>query len=152
MESGMANLRETPIEISKAEFQEIGNKLIESISNFLDTINEKPVTYAASSEQLKDILGQISLPEEGANSLDLLSGTTDLLFNHSLFNGHPKFLGYITSSAAPIGALADLLASSVNPNVGAQILSPVATEIEIQTIQWLAELIGVSKGYGGSRL
>jgi glutamate/tyrosine decarboxylase-like PLP-dependent enzyme len=64
-------------------------------------------------------------------------------------NGHPKFFGFITSSAAPIGALADLLAASVNPNVGGQILSPMATEIEKQTIKWLAEFIGVSPNYGG---
>ncbi len=145
----MANPRETPIEISKEEFQEIGNQLIESISNFLDAIKEKPVTYGATSDQLRDILGDLSLPENGTSAAELLPKTADLLFNHSLFNGHPKFLGYITSSAAPIGALADLLASSVNPNVGAQILSPIATEIEKQTVQWLAEFIGVSKAYGG---
>jgi glutamate/tyrosine decarboxylase-like PLP-dependent enzyme len=58
-------------------------------------------------------------------------------------------MGYITSSAAPIGALADLLAAAVNPNVGAQILSPIATEIEKQTVKWLAEFIGVSPNYGG---
>ncbi len=145
----MASSRETPIEISKEEFREIGNQLIESISNFLETIKEKPVTYGATSDQLRDILGDLSLPENGTSAAELLPKTADLLFNHSLFNGHPKFLGYITSSAAPIGALADLLASSVNPNVGAQILSPVATEIEKQTVQWLAEFIGVSKAYGG---
>ncbi|HZK60806.1 MAG TPA: pyridoxal-dependent decarboxylase, partial [Anaerovoracaceae bacterium] len=55
----------------------------------------------------------------------------------------------ITASAAPIGALADLLAASVNPNVGAQILSPIATEIEKQTVKWLTEFIGVSQNYGG---
>jgi len=58
-------------------------------------------------------------------------------------------MGYITSSAAPIGALADLLAATVNPNVGAQVLSPMATEIEKQTVRWLAEFIGVSPDYGG---
>ncbi len=145
----MADLRETPIEISKEKFQEIGIQLMESISNFIDTIKDKPVTYGATSDQLKDILGHISLPEKGTSASELLPKAADLLFNHSLFNGHPKFLGYITSSAAPIGALADLLASAVNPNVGAQVLSPVATEIEKQTIQWLAEFIGVPAGYGG---
>jgi len=89
------------------------------------------------------------LPENGTPAAELLAKASDLLFNHSLLNGHPKFLGYITSSAAPIGALADLLAASVNPNVGAQILSPIATEIEKQTIKWLAEFIGVSPSYGG---
>jgi glutamate/tyrosine decarboxylase-like PLP-dependent enzyme len=72
-----------------------------------------------------------------------------LLFDHSLFNGHPRFWGYITSSAAPIGALADLLASAVNANVGAWVLSPMATEIETQTVKWVAELIGYPESCGG---
>ena len=47
----------------------------------------------------------------------LLDDAADLLFDHSLFNGHPRFFGYITSSPAPIGVLGDLLAAAVNPNV-----------------------------------
>jgi len=145
----MAIHRETPIEINKQEFKEIGYQLIDSISDFLDTIRNKPVTPAESSEQLQKMLGDASLPEKGMPASELLNETADLLIKHSLFNGHPKFLGYITSSAAPIGALADLLAAALNPNLGAQILSPIATEIEKQTIKWLAEFIGVSPDYGG---
>jgi len=145
----MTNQRETPIEISKEEFEKIGHKLIDSISIFIDTIREKPVTPAENPEQVQKILGNASLPEEGVSASELIQHTADLILSHSLLNGHPKFLGYITSSAAPIGALGDLLAAAVNPNVGAQILSPIATEIERQTIKWLAEFIGVSPGYGG---
>ena len=145
----MAIHRETPIEINKQEFKEIGYQLIDSISEFLDTIRNKPVTPAESSVQLQKMLGDASFPEKGRPASELLNETADLLIKHSLFNGHPKFLGYITSSAAPIGALADLLAAALNPNVGAQILSPIATEIEKQTIKWLAEFIGVSPDYGG---
>ncbi len=145
----MKNKRETPIEISKAEFKKVGYQLIDAIADFIDTIEERPVTTGASPEQLQPIIGTASLPENGTGVEALLSKTTDLLFNHSLLNGHPKFLGYITSSAAPIGALADLLAAAVNPNVGANILSPMATEIEKQTVKWLAEFIGVSPSYGG---
>jgi aromatic-L-amino-acid/L-tryptophan decarboxylase len=145
----MAHHRETPIEISKQEFKEIGHQLIDTISEFIDSIEEKPVTSAETSEQLQKLLGNTSLPVNGTSASELMSKTADLILNHSLLNGHPKFLGYITSSAAPIGALADLLAAAVNPNVGAQILSPIATEIEKQTIQWLAEFINVSTSYGG---
>ena len=145
----MREIRKTSVEISKEEFREIGYKLIDDISDFINTIDKKPVTTSESPGQIQNILGISSLPENGMPAAELISKTTDLLFNHSLFNGHPKFLGYITSSAAPIGALADLLAASVNPNVGAHILSPMATEIEKQTVQWLAEFIGVSPDYGG---
>ncbi len=42
-----------------------------------------------------------------------------------------------------------MLAAAVNQNVGAQILSPMATEIEKQTVKWLAQFIEVSPSYGG---
>ncbi|MBC7922325.1 MAG: aspartate aminotransferase family protein [Ferruginibacter sp.] len=145
----MTDNRKTPIEIDKDEFKAIGHQLIDAIADFIDRIDEKPVTTGESPKQIQNLLSRRSLPKNGSSVSALLSKTTDLLLNHSLLNGHPKFLGYITSSAAPIGALADLLAASVNPNVGAQILSPMATEIEKQTVKWLAEFIGVSPNYGG---
>ncbi len=89
------------------------------------------------------------LPESGTDARQLLGEAAELLFRHSLFNGHPRFFGYITSSPAPIGALADLLASAVNQNVGAWRLAPTATEIEAQTVRWIAELIGFPSEAGG---
>jgi len=145
----MKNNRETPIDIGSEEFKKIGYQLIDAISEFIKTIGERPVTRGESPAQLHKVLGNSGLPENGTPAEDLFSRACELLFSHSLLNGHPKFMGYITSSAAPIGALADLLAASVNPNLGAQILSPIATEIEKQTIRWLAEFIGVSPDYGG---
>ena len=140
---------EAPIEISGNEFKRIGYLLIDRIADFLDTIEKRNVTPGELPQQLQKILGNSPLPEEGEQVEDIVARASELLLNHSLFNGHPKFLGYITASAAPIGALADLLAASINPNVGAQILSPISTEIEKQTVKWLAEFIGVSTDYGG---
>lgn len=145
----MTNIRNAPIEIPKDEFKTIGYQLIDRIADFIDSIEEKHVTTGKTPKQIQELLNRLPLPENPSSVSALLSQATDLLLNHSLLNGHPKFLGYITSSAAPIGALADLLAASVNPNVGAQILSPMATEIEKQTVKWLAEFIGVSSNYGG---
>ena len=80
---------------------------------------------------------------------ELVDLVAPLLFDQSLHNGHPKFFGYITSSAAPLGALADLLVAAVNANVAKWDLSPVASEIEGQTIRWIAELIGYDPGCSG---
>jgi aromatic-L-amino-acid decarboxylase len=79
----------------------------------------------------------------------LLERTAQPLFDHSLFNGHPRFFDYITSPPAPIGILGDLLAAAVNPNVGAWTLSPAATELESQTVRWIAALIGYPVECGG---
>ena len=143
------NHRTSSVEISKSDFQKIGYKLIDTLAEFYNTIREYPVTRGETPTQIQTFLGTASLPENGTAAPELFSKTSDLLLNHSLFNGHPKFLGYITSSPTPVGALADMLASAVNPNVGANILSPMATAIEKQTVRWLAEFIGVSSEYGG---
>jgi glutamate/tyrosine decarboxylase-like PLP-dependent enzyme len=79
----------------------------------------------------------------------LLERTAELLFEHSLFNAHPRFFGYITAAPAPIRVLGDFLAAAVNANVGAWTLSPAATEIESQTVRWIASLIGYPADCGG---
>lgn len=145
----MKSSRTTPLEITKNEFRKVGHDLIDTIGEFNATIRDKQVTVGAKPAQIRSLLGQKSLPENGMEVSELMAKSTALLFENSLFNGHPKFMGYITASPAPIGILGDLLASATNPNVGAYILSPVATEIEKQTIQWLCEFIGVPTSYGG---
>ena len=132
-----------------AEFRQTGYRLIDQIADFIDHIGGKPVTTNASPPQLSDIIGLDPLPESGKTANEIINRASHLLFNHSLLNGHPRFLGYITSSAAPIGALADLLAAAVNPNVGAYILSPVATAIEKQVVKWLGEFIAVPPCFDG---
>ncbi len=143
------NDRTSPIKISKDNFRKIGYQLIDNISEFYDTINDRPVTTGETPKQIQSILGNAALPDNGTSVSNLFTRASDLLLSHSLLNGHPKFFGYITSSPTQIGALADLLAAAVNPNVGANILSPMATAIEKQTVKWLAEFIGVPHTYGG---
>ncbi|HTH31611.1 MAG TPA: pyridoxal-dependent decarboxylase, partial [Lacibacter sp.] len=145
----MPTNRKAAIEMNKEEFKQMGYKLIDSIADFINSIDQKPVTTGETPKQIQQLLGTSSLPEQGTSAAVLLEKATELMMNHSLLNGHPKFMGYITSSAAPVGALADLLAATVNPNVGANSLSPMATAIEKQTVKWLAEFIGVSPSYGG---
>ena len=145
----MSKGRTRVIQISGQEFKKIGYELIDQIAGFLDSIEQRPVTTGENALQLQDLIGNEGLPEYGLSPNKVLSRATDLLLNHSLLNGHPKFAGYITSAPAPLGALSDLLASIVNPNVGANILSPMATAIERQTIRWLATFIGLPGTYGG---
>jgi aromatic-L-amino-acid/L-tryptophan decarboxylase len=45
--------------------------------------------------------------------------------------------------------LADALAAAVNPNVGGWELSPIASEIEAETVRWVAELVGYPVDCGG---
>src|SRR2546423_2298134 len=143
----MMDQHKSPIDIDASLFREAGHQVIDDIADFLSSISSYPLTNAPTSKLLQEKLPK-KMPSAGTDPLTLLKETWQLLVENSLFNGHPRFWGYITSSPAPIGMLGDLLASSLNSNCGAFVLSPMATEIEKQTIQWLAELIGYPAGDG----
>ena len=142
--------RVAPLEMNPQAFREAGHRLVDRIAEFLGSLPDRPVTRGESPSVIREALGAAEpVPQAGTEAGVLLEHAAALLFEHSLFNGHPRFWGYITSSAAPIGALSDLLAAAINPNVGAWTLSPMASEIESQTVRWIAELIGYPPGCGG---
>ena len=142
--------RKAPLEMGAREFREIGHRLVDEIAERLAALPDGLVTPDESPADVRRALGaDQGLPLAGADAGRLVSEATALLFDHSLFNGHPRFFGYITSSPAPIGMLGDFLASALNQNVGARQLSPLATEIERQVVRWIAELIGFPTSCGG---
>ncbi len=141
--------RRSPIDLSPEEFRALGHRLVDDVAGLLERLPELPVTTGERPAEVRAVLGDAALPEHGALPDALLREATDLLFEHSLFTGHPRFLGYVIGAGAPLAALADLLAAAVNPNLGGYPLAPVATEIERQTVQWIAELIGYRPDCGG---
>ena len=141
--------RNVPIDLEAEEFRKIGYKLVDKISELIFNIRDLPVTPAEEEHTVKAHLkADSSLPEEGVDPEKLINDTSNLLVKHSLYNGHPRFWGYITSSPAPLGILGDFLSSAINSNVGAWALSPMASEIEAQTIRWISSLINYPSGGG----
>jgi aromatic-L-amino-acid decarboxylase len=142
--------RNAPLAMDAQAFRTAGHALVDVVADFLGSLPDRPVTPGETPEVVRAALdARAPLPDEGIDAEELLRTTAALLFDHSLFNGHPRFFGYITSSPAPIGMLGDLLAAAVNANVGAWALAPIATEIEAQTVRWIAELTGYPTDCGG---
>jgi len=142
--------RHAPLAMDAATFRKLGHRLVDQLAGFLESLPSGPVTRDEPPSVVREALDLTGpLPQMGTEPGPLLEGTARLLFGHSLFNGHPRFFGYITAPPAPIGILGDFLAAALNPNVGAWTLSPAATEIECQTVRWIAELIGYPVNCGG---
>ena len=144
------SVRHAPLAMDAAAFRALGHRLVDQLAESLDALPRGPVTRDESPSAVRQALDlSAPLPESGMEPGPLLERTAQLLFEHSLFNAHPRFFGYITAAPAPIGVLGDFLAAAVNANVGAWTLSPAATEIEAQTVRWIASLIGYPDECGG---
>jgi aromatic-L-amino-acid/L-tryptophan decarboxylase len=134
--------RNAPLEMSPEEFRALGHRLVDQVAELLGSLPSRRVSPGESPREVRAILGDSRLPECGTAAETLMGDAVRLLVEHSLFNGHPRFMGFITSPAAPLGVMGELLAAAVNPNVGGWMLSPMASEIEAQTIRWIAAMIG----------
>jgi aromatic-L-amino-acid decarboxylase len=142
-------VRDRPSELDPETFRTLGHRLVDRLADFLAELPGRRVHPGTSVADLRRALGGGRLPEEGADPSVVLDEAARFVLEQSLFNGHPRFMGYITSSAAPLGSLADLLAATVNPNCGGFTLSPAGTLIEEQAVRWIAELLGMPTGTAG---
>ena len=142
--------RKAPLAMTKEEFRDAGHRLVDRLADLIASVPNGPVTKGEGPAAIRDALAlEGPLPEKGTDASALLLETAERLFEHSCFNQHPRFLGYITAPPAPIGVLGDFLASAANPNIGLFQLAPAATEIEVQAIRWIADLIGYPPDCGG---
>ena len=66
---------------------------------------------------------------------------------YSMGNDHPRFWGWYMGPGNPVGNLADLLASVLNPNLGGADHAPVL--VEQQVVRWCAEAAGYPTSAGG---
>jgi aromatic-L-amino-acid/L-tryptophan decarboxylase len=144
--------RSSPLELDAQQFRAIGHAVVDDVAALLASLEspaQRLVLQPESLEETQQALGTARLPHAGAPPDVLLREARELLFEHAPLTGHPRFWGYICGAPAPIGTLAEILATAVNPNVGGWQLSRIATEIERQTVRWIAELIGYPSDCGG---
>jgi aromatic-L-amino-acid decarboxylase len=142
--------RNAPLAMDAETFKALGHELVDQLAALMASVPSRPVTRDQAPADIRDAFDLAGpLPEQGTAPSALLADTARRLFDHSLFNAHPRFFGYITAAPAPIGVLGDLVASALNANLGSWTLSPAATEIEAQTVRWIAELIGFAGDCGG---
>ena len=60
----------------------------------------------------------------------------------------PRYFGYVTGGILPGAAAAKAWSVAVDQNLGLWALSPAATELELVTLRWIAEILGVPWGSG----
>jgi glutamate/tyrosine decarboxylase-like PLP-dependent enzyme len=119
-------------------FLRLGNGVLGTTAALLDARAQECVRTELSEDAISRIT--LPLPESGRSDDEVLSFLTTAVAPYRLGNGHPRFFGWITSAPAPIGVLADLLATAMNANCGPG--GHGAAELERTVCQWLMDLTG----------
>ncbi|MFN2627379.1 MAG: aspartate aminotransferase family protein [Gaiellaceae bacterium] len=129
-------------------FRDDGAAAIEWAARYLEHVAESPVLARVEPGEIRARLPQAP-PEQGEPFSAVLHDLDQVLLPGVTHWQHPRFFAYFGSTASEAGILAELLAATLN-NVG--ILwrsSPALTELELLTMDWLAQLLGLPGGWHG---
>lgn len=98
-----------------------------------------------SPENPDDALRYFSepLPERPVSFDHLMDRLEREVLPTSAYNGHPRWLAYIMGAPVPVSVLGNLAASALNQNSGLWRVTPSSTAIEVQTLGWIVEMLGL---------
>jgi aromatic-L-amino-acid decarboxylase len=118
--------------------RKLGHRMVDDILNYLETVRDRPV-WQPIPERIRERLQKpLPLAPEGAEQAyrDFL----DTVLPHPMGNIHPRFWAWVIGTGTPGGALAEMLAAAVNPNLGGG--EHVANLVESQVIDWCRQMLG----------
>ncbi|HEX2640176.1 MAG TPA: pyridoxal-dependent decarboxylase, partial [Pyrinomonadaceae bacterium] len=140
----MAKLGDMPGE----EFRRCGHELVDWITDYFEHIEEFPVLSQVEPGWLKSNL-PASPPETGEDFGDVIKDIDKLILPAVTHWNHPNFHGLFSTSGSSVGIFGDMLASAFDMKAMLWRTSPVSTELEDVTLDWLRQLIGLPESFEG---
>ena len=129
-------------------FREDGYAAVDWVASYLERVRELPVLAQVEPGELRDQLPDAP-PERPEPFADVLADLDRLLLPAVTHWQSPRFFAYFATTGSEPGILAELLAAGLNQVGILWRTSPALQELEEQTLDWLAQLLGLPAGLHG---
>ncbi|MGH2972725.1 MAG: pyridoxal phosphate-dependent decarboxylase family protein [Gaiellaceae bacterium] len=129
-------------------FREDGHAAVDWAADYLDRVGDLPVLARVSPGELSAKL-PASAPEQGESFGNVLRDLDDLIVPALTNWQHPRFFAYFAVTASEPGILAELLAATMQQVAITWRASPASTELELRTVDWVRQLLGLPEGWHG---
>lgn len=142
---------EREIDLDPADWdtvREMGHQIIEDMVDYLKDLDERPVWKAVPGE-VKDNL-QKPIPYKPTDFREVYNEFKRDVLPYPIGNIHPRFFSWVEGNGTATGALAELLASVMNPNVGIGEQSPMY--VEQQVLDWCKQMFNYPASSSGMLL
>jgi glutamate/tyrosine decarboxylase-like PLP-dependent enzyme len=123
----------------------LGHRMVDEMITYLETVRERPA-WQPIPEEVRAAL-RAPLPLEPRPAEAVYQDFRRLVLPYPLGNIHPRFWGWVIGTGTPFGVLSDMLAATMNPNVGGA--EHAASRVEVQVIDWCKELLGYPREASG---
>jgi aromatic-L-amino-acid decarboxylase len=130
------------------EFRRYGHAVVDWIADYLDNPEQWPVLPAVRPNELRSSLPQ-SPPTQGESIDAVLEDFRKLIVPATTHWNHPAFMAYFANSSTGAGILGEALTAALNVNAMLWRTSPAATELELLTLDWLRQMLGLPEKFFG---
>src|SRR5919106_291176 len=117
----------------------LAHRMVDDAMTYLETVRERPVWQPVPEEVAARFDEQA--PQEPAGAEAAYQEFLENIFPYPMGNIHPRFWAWYMGNGTVLGALADFLASTMNPNLGGG--NHVANLVEGQVVNWMKEILGL---------
>ncbi|MBT8489170.1 MAG: aminotransferase class I/II-fold pyridoxal phosphate-dependent enzyme [Gemmatimonadetes bacterium] len=131
-----------------AEFQRLGRETSDWIADYLASVRTFPVFPSLKPGSIRDAL-PAEAPDFGDSMDEILADFRSVVVPGLNHWNHPAFYGYFSVTASGPGILGEMLTAALNVNAMVWRSSPVATELEDVTTDWLRALLGLPQPFEG---
>ena len=127
-------------------FRTLAHRMLDESLDHLRDVREEPV-WRPMPADVRTAITDEPVPLEGRGDESAYEDYLRLVRPYPNGNIHPRFWGWVMGNGTPQAAMADFLASALNPNVGGLNQAPML--VERQVVRWFAELMGLPETAGG---
>jgi len=127
------------------QLRKLGHQMLDDMLDYLETVAERPVWQAPPAE-VRQRLNE-PLPVSPTPLEDVYGQFKRDVLPYPMGNIHPRFWAWVMGGGTPVGVLAEMLAATMNPNMGGGQHS--AQLVETQVIAWMREIFGFPEGSSG---
>lgn len=120
----------------------------EWVADYLERVRAYPVLAQVQPGDIRAALPP-SPPERGESFTDVLRDLDEILVPGLTHWQHPRFFAYFPTTASEPAILAELVAAALNQVAFLWRTSPASTELELHVLDWLAQLLGLPRGWHG---
>lgn len=128
-----------------AALRALGHRMVDDMLGYLEHVRDRPIWQPVADESRSALHRPLPRRPEGAERA--YDDFVEHVLPYPMGNIHPRFWGWVIGTGTPFGALAELLAGTMNPNVGGG--DHGATYVEAQVLDWCKEMLGYPMAASG---
>ncbi len=136
------------LDLSREEFEQLISQASEIILDKFDNFGHRKAFHDYPQKEIESWFNE-KLPEDGIDFKQVLQITKEKITDTATDNLGKHMYAYVMAGGNQMSIIAEMLASTINQNVGKWHLSPSISEIEKRVVQWGADMIGYNENVGG---